>query len=116
MKELQGTWKSYLIEDSQYVVRSTTDKNQGELAITHFSVQTVTHQFSLLSLTLETGKKNQIRVHCRDAGHPVSGDKKYGGHGSPNKRLCLHAEHLAFNHPVTGKPMKFSSSCTCIVL
>jgi tRNA pseudouridine32 synthase/23S rRNA pseudouridine746 synthase/23S rRNA pseudouridine1911/1915/1917 synthase len=65
--------------------------------------------YSYLELTLETGKKNQIRVHCQESGHSVVGDKKYGAKSSPLKRLCLHAHLLAFNHPITGKPMRFVS-------
>lgn len=104
-----GSWESYLVEDKQYVVKSTHDTSKGELAITHFRVDATAKGYSLLSLTLETGKKNQIRVHCQEAGNPVAGDKKYGAKGSPIKRLCLHAHLLAFNHPITGKPMRFVS-------
>ncbi len=104
-----GTWESYLVEDRQYVVKSTQDRTKGELAITHYRVDATAKGYSLMSLTLETGKKNQIRVHCQEAGHPVAGDKKYGSKGSPIKRLCLHAHLLAFNHPITGKPMRFVS-------
>lgn len=104
-----GTWESYLVEDRQYVVKSTEDSYKGELAITHYKVEKTSKFYSLLSLTLETGKKNQIRVHCQEAGHSIVGDKKYGGKGSPIKRLCLHAHLLEFNHPVTGKAMRFIS-------
>ena len=110
MQKDAGSWESFLVEDRQYVVKSTQDRSKGELAITHYRVDGVSKGYSLLSLTLETGKKNQIRVHCQEAGHPVAGDKKYGANGSPIKRLCLHAHLLAFNHPVTGKPMRFISS------
>jgi 23S rRNA pseudouridine1911/1915/1917 synthase len=58
---------------------------------------------------LETGRKNQIRVHMEEIGHPIVGDKKYGAHGNPLKRVGLHATTLVFKHPVTGKQMKFTS-------
>lgn len=105
----KGTWKSYLHEDAQYVVRTTSDTKKGELAISHFSVQGTSKLYSWLEVTLETGKKNQIRVHCQEAGHPVVGDKKYGAGPSPIKRLCLHAHSLSLPHPVTGKMMRFIS-------
>ena len=59
---------------------------------------------------LKTGRKNQIRVHCQSAGHSVVGDKKYGAHSNPLKRLCLHAHLLAFQHPFTRKSMRFESA------
>lgn len=108
MTEPEGSWKSNLIEDQNYFVKSTTE-NKGELAITHFRVDAASRNYSWLTLTLETGKKNQIRVHCKDAGHSVVGDKKYGATGNPIKRLCLHAHLLAFKHPITGKAMRFNS-------
>lgn len=105
----QGTWQSYLYEDANYVVHSTTDPSEGRLSITHYDVQGVSPHYTRLALTLETGRKNQIRVHCSDAGHSVVGDKKYGQVKKSNKRLCLHAFLLAFKHPITGKPLRFES-------
>lgn len=104
--EKKGSWQSYLKEDSNYFVRSTRDASNGELAITHFDSKASSKTYSWLELTLETGKKNQIRVHCQDAGFPVVGDKKYGATSSPIKRLCLHAHHLELEHPITGKPLR----------
>lgn len=104
-----GTWKSYLYEDESYTVHSTSNPDEGEEAITHYQTIRSSKRYSLLHLTLETGKKNQIRVHCRDAGHPIAGDKKYGGHASPIKRLCLHAHLLCFTHPFTKKKLRFES-------
>ena len=103
----QGIWQSHLIENSQYVVFSSPHANEGRLAITHFSVIAQNNERSLLSLTLETGRKNQIRVHCQDAGHPVVGDMKYGSKLNLIGRLCLHAKRLAFLHPITHKPLSF---------
>jgi 23S rRNA pseudouridine1911/1915/1917 synthase len=109
MKEKQGKWESYLYEDESFTVRTTNDSEKGRLSITHFKVESAAKQYTRLILTLETGRKNQIRVHCKEAGHPVVGDKKYGAESNPIKRLCLHASLLAFTHPVTGKPMRFDS-------
>lgn len=109
MQSPAGTWQSFLYEDSQYVVRETPDESLGRLAITHYRTIDTYKRYSWLELTLETGRKNQIRVHCQAAGHPVIGDKKYGGHASPIKRLCLHAHLLAFRHPVSKKEIKVES-------
>lgn len=106
----KGTWECYLYEDANYVVHATDDPGRGELAITHYLVKKQSKRNSWLELRLETGKKNQIRVHCQQAGHPIAGDKKYGAQTSPIKRMCLHANLLAFEHPVTGKEMSFESA------
>lgn len=104
-----GTWQSYLFENARYMVKPTTDPTKGELAITHYKVTKSTRAYTRVDLTLETGKKNQIRVHCQQAGFPVVGDKKYGARSNPIKRLALHAHSLAFCHPITGKAMHFVS-------
>lgn len=105
----QGTWQSYQYEDSQYMVHETEDETEGRLAITHFQRIASSKRYTWLELKLETGRKNQIRVHCESAGHPVVGDKKYGGQSSPIKRLCLHAHLLAFQHPFSKKHLRFES-------
>jgi len=107
--EEKGVWQSYLYEDANYIVRPTQDKERGRLAITHFQVIGAKKEFTRLKLTLETGRKNQIRVHCQQAGHPVAGDKKYGSKTNPLKRLGLHAYFLGFKHPISNKPMIFTS-------
>lgn len=104
-----GTWQSYQYEDSQYMVHETPDPTQGRLAITHYQTIATSKRYSWLQLRLETGRKNQIRVHCQSAEHPVVGDKKYGAQTNPLKRLCLHAHLLAFQHPFTKKFLKFES-------
>lgn len=109
LTEEAGTWKSYLYEDANYFVHSTQDIRKGVLAVTHYKVKARSRQYTLLELKLETGRKNQIRVHCQAAGHPVAGDKKYGAKTNPLKRLGLHAHLLGFKHPVTGKDMSFES-------
>lgn len=105
----EGTWESYLYEDANYVVHSTKNTAIGKLAITHYKVIAESKKHSLLDLQLETGRKNQIRVQCQDANHPVHGDKKYGAKDNVIYRLCLHAYLLAFKHPVTQKQLSFSS-------
>lgn len=105
----KGTWKSYLYEDANYKVHVTDNPMIGQLAITHYSVEGRSKRYTKLRLTLETGRKNQIRVHCQIAGYPVIGDKKYGGLSNPLKRLGLHAEVLEFVHPFLKKSMRFYS-------
>lgn len=109
MRSPEGTWDTYQFEDAMYVVHTTTDPNRGRKAITHYKTEASSKKYSWLTLTLETGRKNQIRVHCQDAGHPVVGDRKYGAHSSPVKRLCLHAHTLGFVHPFTKKQMHFEA-------
>ena len=105
--EGRGTWDSYLFEDRsmkmQVVAKGTKD---SERAVTHYSSLRIGEVYSLIDCTLQTGKKNQIRVQAAHAGHPIAGDKKYGG--LREERLCLHAYTLTFKHPVTGVPMAFS--------
>lgn len=104
-----GTWESYLLEDENYYVHSTKDKARGSLAITHFRAKQHSKRNTLMEFKLETGRKNQIRVHCLEAQHPIVGDKKYGASTDPIKRMCLHAFSLSFNHPITHKKMSFTS-------
>jgi 23S rRNA pseudouridine1911/1915/1917 synthase len=103
------TIKTYLYESKVYFMHVTDDPEKGELAITHFKVLKKAGDFSLLEVDLETGKKNQIRVHMQSIGHPVVGDKKYGTGNNPIGRLGLHAGVLAFIHPETREPMRFVS-------
>jgi len=102
----KGTWKSLLKEDANYFVSSHPE---GKEAITHYEVIHQTKDYSALRLTLETGRKNQIRVQASEAGFPVVGDPKYGATHNPLKRLGLHAYFLSFTHPVTKKKMEFKS-------
>ena len=102
----QGQIKSYRSETRAFVVHSSKD---GKLAITNYTVLKSDRQFSLVELDLETGRKNQIRVHMQEIGHPVTGDKKYGATKNPLRRLALHAFKLHFTHPVTGKEMNFET-------
>src|SRR5699024_1473107 len=78
-------------------------------AKTKYKINQQNESFSLVDVELRTGKKNQIRVHMKDLGHPVAGDKKYGANTNPINRLGLHAKSLSFIHPTTGKLQSFTS-------
>jgi len=99
MEKKAGTITSYLMENSCFVVHSTTDKRKGKLSHTAYKVLEETRTFSLLEITLLTGRKNQIRVHLADAGHPIVGDRKYGRGDKEHKRIALHATSISFTHP-----------------
>ena len=109
LKENEGVWKSYLTENKEYNVRSVENEEEGKIAITHFSVIRRSKHFTYLKLNLETGRKHQIRVHCKDSGHPILGDKRYSPSSSPISRMCLHYYFLDVLHPITGKKMSFSA-------
>lgn len=110
MERQSGTVQSYIADNRMFVSYSSpTDENGGRLAITHYRTLRATDLYSLVELTLETGRKNQIRVHMHDLGHPVVGDSKYGSESDPASRVCLHACRLEFVHPVTGERLHFDS-------
>ena len=109
MEQQQGTMRSYLKDNAAYVTYSSATDNGGKLAITHFRTLRATDNYSLVELQLETGRKNQIRVHLQDMGHPVCGDIKYGNGDDPIHRLALHAYRLHFYHPVTGELLRFET-------
>ncbi|HEX4840319.1 MAG TPA: RluA family pseudouridine synthase [Rhabdochlamydiaceae bacterium] len=133
----KGTWKSTLVEDDFFFVKSLEapikyqsafrakeaarhrqrrsfieqklqSEASGKLAITHYEVVKQRKQTALMKFTLETGRKNQIRVHTSEAGFPILGDTKYGASAN-RRRLCLHAHILGFHHPFRNKKMKFVS-------
>lgn len=104
-----GTVESWLKDNKACVTFSSPTDNGGKLAITHFRVLQRSEKYSLVELRLETGRKNQIRVHMADLGHPVCGDDKYGSTQNPIHRLCLHAYRLFLYHPVTGQRMEFET-------
>lgn len=105
-----GTIESWLKDNKAYVTYSSpTDPGGGKFAVTHYHTLQRTPRYSLVELKLETGRKNQIRVHMQDIAHPVCGDRKYGNGSDPIGRLCLHAYRLHFYHPRTGEPMLFET-------
>ena len=109
MEEQSGTIANWLKDNKAYVTYSSPVDNGGKYAVTHFQVLKSSTLHSLVEYRLETGRKNQIRVHSADMGHPVCGDIKYGNGDSPLHRLCLHAYMLCFYHPITHKPMEFTT-------
>jgi 23S rRNA pseudouridine1911/1915/1917 synthase len=105
----KGTIVSWLTENKNFLVFSTPHDNGGQKATTHYKVLQRLKNYSLVEVKLETGRKNQIRVHMQDIGHPVVGDKKYGATRNPINRLGLHAFLLVFKHPFTGEIMRFET-------
>lgn len=110
VQEQEGVIRSYLVENSRMEVYSTDDPDAGgQLAVTRYRVLADRGGYTLLEVELDTGRKNQIRVHMKDMGHPIAGDRKYGARTSPLHRLALHAATLRFVHPITRKEMNFSA-------
>lgn len=109
LKEKKGTVKSYLKKNAQNMMYSVKSPKDAQLAITHYKVMQENEQYSLLDINIDTGRKNQIRVHMGDLGHHIIGDDKYGNPSNPIKRLGLHAYCLEFTHPFTHKKMKFTA-------
>ena len=109
MEEDEGTIANWLKDNKAYVTYSSPVDNGGKYAVTHFHVLDRTTEHSLVEYKLETGRKNQIRVHAADMNHPVCGDVKYGNGDDPIHRLCLHAYMLHFFHPVTRARMEFET-------
>jgi 23S rRNA pseudouridine1911/1915/1917 synthase len=105
----EGTIENWLKDNKAYITFSSPTDNGGKLAISHYHVLDRTTEHSLVEFKLETGRKNQIRVHASDMGHPVCGDTKYGNGDDPLHRLCLHAWLLCFTHPVTGERLEFET-------
>ncbi|MCM1377488.1 MAG: RluA family pseudouridine synthase [Clostridium sp.] len=108
MRETNGIVRSNLSETSQFEVYSSPDPLRGKTATTRYFVLSRGSGYSLVEFELDTGRKNQIRVHAKDMGHPIVGDRKYGASASPIRRLALHARTLNFAHPITRRLMQFS--------
>ena len=107
----QDSIVSWLTENEKSLkIHSSATDNGGQQAITHYRTIKSNDQFSLLEIELETGRKNQIRVHMQGIGHPIVGDKKYGGAPSPIGRLGLHARLLAFYHPISTEIVSFETT------
>ena len=110
MERDTGTVRSWLYDDKRFMTHSSpTEMEEGRLAITHYHTLKRSDYCSLVEFKLETGRKNQIRVHMQDLHHPVVGDLKYGAQTDPIGRVCLHACRLAFIHPITHEPLLFDS-------
>lgn len=108
LNKKSGTIKNYLDESKTQMVYITNNK-KGKLAITNYQVLKETRYNSLVEIFLDTGRKNQIRVHMQSLGHSIVGDKKYGATTNPIKRMGLHSHIFAFVHPDTKKKMIFEA-------
>ncbi len=106
-----GAVQSWLVESpkSLKMYSSPTEVKDGQLAITHYKVLQRTRHYTQAAFSLETGRKNQIRVHAADLGHPVAGDDKYGAQTDPIHRLALHAATLVFRNPYSQKMVRCHS-------
>lgn len=107
MEKKSDTIISYLAENKAFNTY-ITEKN-GKKAITTYNTLKSNKNYSLLEVDIETGRKNQIRVHMKSINHPIIGDKKYGGEKNPIRRLGLHAHSIVFTHPITNKLMSYTS-------
>ncbi len=107
LAQKEGVIESHLVEDEDYVVHTNLGGSQGKLSRTAYKVVEETANFSLLKVDLLTGRKNQIRVHLADLGHPIVGDTKYGKTHKRYPRLALHAHSISFNHPFHQKRLTF---------
>lgn len=105
----RGTFRSNLIERRDLKMQSVAAHPDAKHAITHYRTIAEHGGYSILEITLETGRKNQIRTHLAEAGHPVIGDRMYGSEVNPIGRLGLHAKLLGFDHPTTGKRLSFTA-------
>lgn len=106
----EDTISSYLKENSAFVSFSSEKPIEGaKLAVSNYKVVKRSPAYSMVEVKLDTGRKNQIRVHMSDLGHPIIGDVKYGAKKNPIKRLGLHAMNIVFKHPTSGKMLEFVS-------
>jgi 23S rRNA pseudouridine1911/1915/1917 synthase len=106
----EGTIESNLFEQRDLKMVSVDAHPDAKHAVTHYRTIAVKGPFSMLEVTLETGRKNQIRAHLAEAGHPVAGDKMYGAKTNSLGRLGLHAKLLGFDHPTSGKHLVFTAA------
>ncbi len=106
-----GAIQTWLVENPKSLKMNSfdTEVKDGQLAITHYRVLSYSRRYTQVEFSLETGRKNQIRVHAASLGHPVAGDDKYGAETDPIKRLALHAATLVFRNPFSNKMVRCSS-------
>ncbi len=109
VKEAEGVLTSYLKESKALIVYSSQNPNDGRKAVTYYQTIKRNKKYSLLKVNLETGRKHQVRVHMKDLGHSIVGDKKYGSTINPIGRIALHASVLAFTHPITKEHLHFET-------
>lgn len=110
IRPAEGTIESNLLERPNLRMESVKRPHpEAKLAVTHYKTVASGALYSLLDVTLETGRKNQIRAHLSEAGHPIVGDGFYGSEVNPLGRLGLHARLLGFVHPTARKRMTFNA-------
>lgn len=106
----EGVVRTRLAENSRHEVYALpADADEGQLAVTRYRTLGSLRGLTMVECELDTGRKNQIRVHMKELGTPISGDRRYGGHPSPLHRMCLHALSLRFVHPATRRDMRFTT-------
>ena len=108
-KQKSGRIESYLKETVTHLMYSAHSGTDGKKAVTDYTVISEGNGLSLIKVNLLTGRKNQIRVHMKDIGCQVTGDKKYESELNPIGRLGLHASKLILTHPVTGEKLSFEA-------
>jgi len=114
LERKRGTIEGYLATDPRLNQYTTPHAERGKLAVTHYEVLQEVPRASLVRVRLETGRRNQIRVHFAERGHPVLGDVRYEPERATHprwtwRRLALHAGVLGFTHPETGRKVRFES-------
>lgn len=114
LQDKEGVITSYLLENKAYRVYSVNEPDKGRFAKTGYKTIAEINKFSLLEIDLFTGRKNQIRVHLSEKGHPVVGDKVYGRSDKGMNRLALHAASLSILHPFTSEKMNFETGIPAI--
>lgn len=107
----RGAIQSWLLENEKSLKMKSfpEEVKDAQLAITHYRVLSRSRHYTQVEFSLETGRKNQIRVHAADLGHPIAGDEKYGAQTDPLRRLALHAATLVFRNPFTNKMVRCAS-------
>lgn len=108
-KPAQDTIRSWLVETDTHLSFSGAPGKGAKEAVTSYQIMKAGNGYALLDISIETGRKNQIRVHMKEKGCPVAGDKQYGARTNPIGRLCLHANELSFTHPATGEAVTFKA-------
>ncbi len=108
-KPAQDTIRSYLVETDTHLSFSGAPGKGAKEAVTSYQIVKAGSGYALLDISIETGRKNQIRVHMKEKGCPVAGDKQYSARTNPIGRLCLHANELSFTHPATGEQITFKA-------
>ena len=107
-RENHGTSREWLVEDKHLHVKKVKSSFHGaKEAITHWNIEQTTNIFSLLHITIETGRRHQIRMAMKTLGCPVVGDGLHGAESNPLQRICLHASSLEFLHPLDDEPVRF---------